>query len=136
YVSRKAHPGDYWETFCHSSAIIFSPDLFPRLIAQIEKKEFYTSVDDAFITGQIASEIGGIKRDFRLYGKRYLLNGQPGWEALIDVPMITGKVVFGEYVTSTQMKRIFNELTILRGNVTDPPDHFPQSVKQGPINED
>ncbi|CAJ0916367.1 unnamed protein product, partial [Mesorhabditis belari] len=128
YVSKEAHPSDDWEAFCCGPAFIMSADLISRLVKNIENKQFYTSVDDAFVTGQIAKEIAA-KHDFRLYEHNFLWPGWPGWEKIVERKMLAWKVIFGAYTTTTAMKRIFDELSHLSGAVTDPPDDLPWSNK-------
>ncbi|CAJ0933937.1 unnamed protein product, partial [Mesorhabditis belari] len=135
YVSRAAHPSNQWETYCSGPAMILSTDLFSRLITRIESKEHYNSVDDAFITGQIAKEVHA-KHDFELYKDSCFWNGLPEYDGKIDKPMLSGGAIFGEYRSSSGMRRVWEQLLIMNGAITDPPDHLPKSFKERPSRND
>ncbi|CAJ0928118.1 unnamed protein product, partial [Mesorhabditis belari] len=110
-----------------------SADLLADTVNRLEMREHYAFPDDVFITGEIAKTIGA-HHNFQLYDQNCGWNTgrQKNNERDLERRMIAGELIFGKYQSYAQMERIFDELTILSGHVTDPPDDLRESRKDGP----
>ncbi|CAJ0955616.1 unnamed protein product, partial [Mesorhabditis belari] len=126
YVAKEAHPEDNWESYCSGPAFFQSADMTTDLVKQAEQHEHYVSVDDAWVTGTLAKEIGA-HHDFTTYASNFQWN-----DKTTEMDMLARTHIFGAYKTTTAAKRIFNELRFMYGMATDPPDHFKGFYKGGP----
>ncbi|CAJ0955647.1 unnamed protein product, partial [Mesorhabditis belari] len=123
FVSKEAMPEDQWGRYCTGTSFIMSKDLAAEIVAAVEKRLHYISVDDAFFTGPIGREIGA-NYDFDTYASKYELN-----DVHTEEKMMARSVYFALYPTVAALRRMFTELEYIYKVVTDAPDHFKDYAK-------